>query len=519
MDTLQATNISVKRHPNAISTVYPQAHLLGIPYDIRCQIWHTIYTLALPTKSTSAWFERPMNFWEGLDSTCKQIQNEISNLWPKAKLTWSIAADKLLFYDLLPSTTLRGLRCLSLEVSRDENIDYYETIGTALQYLNPYLSELRLFFVGPSSVSAPQPKHSSEQGNQCQLARLPPDSRNVIAKTPLFDAITILSRLSLLVLANVDTSINIGTLITAKPCLTHLRVGTDPRVLYDPHLGYRTRIPSKDLRIKMPPLRKLRLTANAVSKSLELFRGAMNYLEDVVWTVPSKDQEVRSIGYMKCTASLINMLRHAPKLTTFRICVSDPIDEDLASHGDFIAAIRYKLPLFRNLRTFEFHGRHDNLGRSIFFAQEIILQGLPDSVERFHTSESLIPTAILKDTVSERYLRADGSSESVGAGGRLGFIAYSYDASDIPIPERTKMTLLKLNGRLLDRERYLKKSPGVSWQSGRPLSREEVKNCPVGLSMQEARRWVEEVAVENKELPPLTWADDVDAEGGDHWMS
>ncbi|KAL9623302.1 MAG: hypothetical protein Q9160_002409 [Pyrenula sp. 1 TL-2023] len=577
MDTPRTAKIGGSRSSNAMFAAYPRAHLLSIPYDIRRQIWDTIHAWN-SADSTFVWFERPTNLWEGLDSTCKQVQDEISDLWPKSKLNSSTAADRLLFYDFLSPTALRGLSRLSLEVSRDKDINYYETIGAALQYLNPYLRELRLFFVAQLSKLAAHHECVLEQGSHCQLERSPPDFKNIIVKTPLFDAITLLSQISLLVVANADTAINIGTLITAKPCLTHLRVSTDPRLSYDNRLGYKTRIPSKDLRVVMPPLRKLHLTANAVSRSLELFKGAIDHLEDVAWTVSSKAHELHSFGFMKCTASLINILRRAPNLSTFRIYLDDPIDEDLASHEDFIAAIRYKLPLFRKLRTFEFHGKHADLSGSYFFGREIIAQGLPDSVERFYTSESLIPADVLKDSVNERYLKADGSLGFVSARGRLGFVGYHYDASGKVKSERTKMTLLTFNGRLLDRERYVKKKDQASSAISGPHERSSILLNPLseapkpantnqapsgtastfgsllfvpvtpididswlfdsanvadkpsqndvetshlsGLEESEVRRWVEEAPVTEDELPRSTWPDDVAVEESEgQWMS
>ena len=241
--------------------------------------------------------------------------------------------------------------------------------------------------------------------------------------------------------------------------------------------------PTKDF----PPVKVLHISTNSALSALQVATKLSFTLEELNWTVPDASRQRRHWPFLRDTATLLeNLRRSAKKLRVLRICMEAPICEGNDEYGRVMGAFSLHLRHITSLEVLELH----ICSKSPYFGQEVI-DALPCSLTRFYTSDKLISAETLAASISRRYLNGVylASDETVRPAngmhvgirtprmlklgtkdefecqigeeknrldyiplgtGKLGFIGFEHAGSS-----EAAMTLLRLNARLLDRQRNL----------------------------------------------------------------
>lgn len=237
----------------------------------------------------------------------------------------------------------------------------------------------------------------------------------------------------------------------------------------------------------------LAISANASINSLALAGACTLSLRHLTWTVP--DLSLQSPGgvgvnWYRDTANLFYVLRsNSKQLKTLRMCFHEAIYEADTAAGTLVPAFRLHLEHLP-LENLELHIN----SQSPWFGAEI-LQYLPTTLRRLYLSRELIDEQQLSLNIDNRYMScqptSDGDTPSrflqilqgadeeekyihVGedlrrkdfislGGGKLGFVGYEYEPTKATRSDKinyrtakaddTRAWMMKLNGRLLDRER------------------------------------------------------------------
>ena len=327
----------------------------------------------------------------------------------------------------------------------------------------------------------------------------------------------------------------------------------------------------------------------------------------------------RTWPWLQQTAALLDHLgMFAAKLRTLRLCFHAPLYEGHHAEAAVIGDLKQDLPRLRSLETLELHIH----SKANFSGAEIIF-AIPDSLRSLYVSDKLISAKKLEQLISRRYLwskspihprpqtftiddnfgppqnaprtvqffpppnyrnyTGKGKTEMdedyiIGETrkridhvpfrhGRLGFITYEYEGHKEQCTcgacDEAKLTMLRLNGRLLDRERNSHlaamfdggsqiwpklhfadtqsetRVPGprenLDTEGDEETLREQEELTRImekwdpdpedgfggyfGMENRAAELFAKEIAVAEEELPERRWADDAAVGAKEHWLS
>ena len=450
------------------SIKYQSHHLLSLPYEVRERVWRLIFQ----TIAQSPIYElslKPYTSYDGLSLTCRQINLETSNLWPLLFVT-SNRVGKFLSQPVSKFNFIMMQR-LSLELpfNLDRNLMTKLAQVLADASTGSRLQDLQIFFIGADAYGTTTYVHGCGMvmaTSDSFKRKLPIDGQIAEDRVRLLLALKNLGALRSLVLENCQLPLFEQAILANKPKLERLHISTDPRTtLHRQLIVANPRLHFPLVRI-FPPVKELDISANAINAAAAVITGMAPTLQKLSWIIPDPSRQVGSCGrtWFSDTYMLLqNLQMRAPNLHTLRICTEGTIYEGGDQYGHLIGAFHVFLPSQRSLKSFEFHAT----SRSQWFGGEVI-EALPNTLSRAYLSDNLMPVSDLVRKIKERYLSVGSGEESENAAfdarviidnkhhrlvqdsytkGNLSFVTFEY--SD---PEQDRH-LLKLNGRLLDRER------------------------------------------------------------------
>jgi hypothetical protein len=427
---------------------YPRAHLLGIPTEVRLNIWRHIYHEILTGKENQ-WHERPVTSWRGLAGTSRTIYHEVAEFWPRTMVPYH-KNDTSSRAQSITTNLTRGLtislfqafRQLSIQLPIQQTNEpelYFRQVAAGLLRLAPVLEDLRIFFVGKDALGAStnymgcgiRSYLNSPESSRLTLRK---EGSCYLERNVLFRSIKNLYLLSNLVISNANYPL-LQSLIGHKPDLQTLMLVTDSRTELFKHYGGPL--------INWQPsaaLHTLLISTNAVLGAANMILKAMNNLRDLTLLVPSDEWQSNNWQWLEHTAIIFRyMTTHGNNLRRFRLCMEQPLNENIAGH--LLGAIKLYLPRTK-LQVLEIHMNLD----SDYFGQELV-EALPKSLKRLYVSEELVGPEDLVKAVKARYFGDKDRGGHLKAG-QLGFVGYEYWER-----EESRLELLQMNGALLDRER------------------------------------------------------------------
>jgi hypothetical protein len=207
---------------------YDRLYLLGLPLEVRNEIWQTIFNDITASASKSEWDKRPSTVYSGLDLTCHQIRDEIALFWPRT----IIQHDRIQIFVQPGVPNLKDFQRLTLEISLNQPLDFFQAAAATLKQLAPVLQDLRLFFVGSDRFQIPLSLDGCGlHGPNLDLIskRLTIDGQRHSIRQPLFLALRSLYNLRSMVLSNHNYPILPKFVLERKPFLKYLHMVVDPR--------------------------------------------------------------------------------------------------------------------------------------------------------------------------------------------------------------------------------------------------------------------------------------------------
>jgi hypothetical protein len=207
---------------------YDRLHLLGLPHEVRDEIWQTMFNDITASANKSEWDKRPSTAYSGFDLTCRQIRDEIAFFWPRT----IIQHDRVQIFVQPGVPNLKDFQRLTLEISLNQPLDFFQAAAASLKQLAPVLQDLRLFFVGSDRFQIPLSLDGCglHSPNVDLISkRLTIDGQRHSIRQPLFLALRSLYSLRSIVLSNHNYPILPKFVLERKPFLTHLHMVVDPR--------------------------------------------------------------------------------------------------------------------------------------------------------------------------------------------------------------------------------------------------------------------------------------------------
>jgi hypothetical protein len=497
-----------------IWTPHPPNTLLGLPQEIRCQTWGYVIE-DIEHFRTVYWQDKPRTPYDTIPFVCRQLYHEIDDyLWrsivPSNHLTsfWKQPYSEL---------KLLSLNTLSLEMPFNMGLNDFMDLGTAIRFLKPTLQNLQLFFTGCDAYGTRVFLHGCGNRLANATSRdqkLPQDGQGFDDRYPIFNALDVLVNLRTLVVSNPNLPLMQQQLFRNKPLLEKMCIISDPRsTLHIPwnrkNCGTGHLLPVSE---NFPPIKELYLGANSVLGCAQVPGKLSPTLEKLTWIVPNLARQAGSMvldWHDDTGVILMNLRSNSKRLHTLRICIEGSTYEGHAAYGTLIGAFKLHVPYLTRLKNLELH----LWSKSPYMAEEFIY-ALPTSLERFYTSDRFVPTCNLVKHIKD--LHFTGSDINTGelhvfdlanddggyswpnvveelrrtdvlllGMGRLGFVGHEWDdtldgrsrmieATDEPLCAKSTNTrrslqayndysttssrdgsisLLRLNGRLLDKER------------------------------------------------------------------
>ena len=469
----------------SLPVCYPQSHLLGLPAELRHKIWALIHFAALTeTEDDVKWNDRREIRCDGVQFTCRKMYEETRPYWPRSVIRVGQIPEKLVV-EGITIPIVKRFQHLTLELPRDYSSFAHDgRTVVMLDLVAPFLKEIRLFFVGRKDLDGCYTRFSKNclletererRRKQAQIAASNDknlDMSSVVKALPksgssnwstraaeptigpkspkaLVDCIQRMKNLRTLVLHDIPMLFLSSALLNRKPFLEELHVTTSPDSILHahPYGVFNPYVPAVKSKLC---IEKISLSANSILDASKVIFESFRTLTDLTWTVPNMDErhDVRC-NWVQQTGDLIQILGvKAKNLKSLKICIESEICEDHFSHSYLVGSIKRCLKLISSLEVLELHILTD----SQFLPAEVI-EALPLSLKRFYTTEDFIDAKLLTREIERRYLKRPTCPNlySPTIGGKLGFIGYEYTTKE------AWMAILKLNGRLLDRERNLQR--------------------------------------------------------------
>jgi hypothetical protein len=355
------------------------------------------------------------------------------------------------------------LLSIQLPIHYDANPDqFFRLVAAGLLQLAPVLRDLRIFFIG-EDIQGNSNSHlgcslrSWNEPPSGTLQTLPKEGSFYAVRGVLFRTLKHLFRLRNLVLSNINYPL-LQSAIGQKLALQSLYLVTDSRSSLHKYEG-------GPLIAWRPPaaLKYLQISANAVLGAINVPLKAMETLEDLTFIIPSKKwQRDEKWDWLEQVAILIrNIALRAKRMQRFRFCIEENLEEK--NVGPLLDALKRYLP-HTCLQVLEIHMDLE----SNFFAREF-MEALPPTLQRLYISQELVNSEVIVETITARYFGPKDPTEHADAG-NLAFIGYEFFDR-----ETVRLKMLRLNARLLDRQRnvhLLDHPDGCSFGGGKvPLAR------------------------------------------------
>ena len=478
---------------------YCQTSLLGLPQEIRWQIWDYILN-DIEYERSVLWHAKPQTPYDSLLLVSTQVYHEAED-YLRRSIVPSNRVTKFLTQPYTESK-LQSFKSLSIELPFNMDLGFFLDMASALNTLAPILEHLQIFFTGCDAYNTRTHLHGC--GNRITTAtsrdrKLPQDGQGFQERHVLINVLSLLTNLKTMVLSNLNLPILQQHIMKHKPKLKKLYVLSDPRSTL--HIPWKTRHCGTGLLLPVtenfPPVKELVLSANSVIGSIQVPGKLSPSLEKLTWVVPNAARQSGSMirdWHDETGILLLNLRSNAKKLHTLRICFEGSTYEGHESYGSLIGSFKLHMPHLTSLKRFELHF----WSKSSYIAREFI-QALPRSLERFYISDRFAPALEVFNRTKEVYFPDAEESEvhaidrvddhkrwhpgnALGSlrkdfiqlVGDLGFVGYEYDGmysgrwmmTEVQDDrdrhgddhqgiqdDDAAMSLLWLNGRLLDRER------------------------------------------------------------------
>lgn len=210
------------------SIAYMRLHLLGLPSEVRDEIWQTIFDDITVSISQCGWDRRPAIEYDGLSLTCHQIRDEIAFFWPRT----IIQHNRIMTFTQPTISTIRDFKRLTLEIPHNENYYFFLAAAASLKRLVPVLRDLRIFFIGSDKFHIPLSlKTCGIHGANVKFnaKRLAIDGQNHSIRQPLFVALRYLTNLHSLVVSNHNYPLLPKMVLEHKHQLKQLHLLADAR--------------------------------------------------------------------------------------------------------------------------------------------------------------------------------------------------------------------------------------------------------------------------------------------------
>lgn len=472
---------------------------------------------------------------------------------------------------------LHKLRVLTVEIPHNSPTGHFSLFAQLLATKElARLSELGIFGVGPdlyntktSSVAHPCGKHDISL-TLASMKKLHSMGQGWQRRLDLLNSLQCLSKLTVLTLDNLNMPISHSHILKNKPRLERLRLSADPRSElhcdYLNHFGLA--IFTLPQWLPAPPIKEVQIDSNAIVSATQVMSRIAPTVEKVDLVIPLNFFQTSEIqfDFLSQAARIFEHLSNVgKKLQTLKLCVHGAIYETSTSSATFMGAFKNCVPRFRELKALELHIQSE----SPWLAQEF-LHAVPSNVERLYLTDTLVKGdthnlfTILneenghliqqppQDDAEFRFdiARELSRQDFISFKTRLGFVGYEFNVV-CTSRDSAMDDFLKLNGKLLDRERnkHLTKHKGrhIPWPEF--LNTEHVRTCHTHASRVEvdANRealescglldndyygledeaemvfWNEPVAKADQRLKHLSFIDVVDV-GSDfkesnHWLS
>ncbi|KAK7900625.1 hypothetical protein LTR67_002908 [Exophiala xenobiotica] len=457
-------------------TSYPPKHFLGVAQELRDQILKHVDDEIdhSPRQSLGA---HPVTGYEALPLVCKQLfyETRTNGDWtPSTRVVHHNQLGDFLEWAAYNTPALPRLRSLTIELPHNSPPIVFQRLAKLLRCDLTGLEELKIFGVGPddlgtdtSSVKHTCGKHDTSV-TMSGDPKLTIDGQGWQRRLVVVNSFQWLGKLKVLVLDNFNIPVTVAHVLKNKPHLQHLRVGADPRSTL--HGEYRTSIGVLAFPLKepAPAVKELDLTANGIFSACSIVDKVAETLEKFTYTVPSsyfQTTGLRGVNFLH-EASLVlqKLASKALGLQELRICIHNGITETVGC-GSFIGALKLYLSQMNSLKLLEMHIHSE----SQWIAQEFIIS-IPPSVERlyishqlftknFHSYKDLLNWScghLLQDDYPHKLLNRHvdlNRKDFIPFTNDLGFVGYEFPSHLSPPQRNDLYEFLKLNGRLLDRER------------------------------------------------------------------
>jgi hypothetical protein len=250
--------------PTRMDTTYGRLSLLGLPSEVRDEIWQTVFDDITDSTGPSGWTQRPRTEYDGLSLTCRQVRDEISFFWPRTMIQHS----RITTFIQPTMPTVGDFKKLSLEIPLSQNYQFFLAAAKSLKFLAPVLEDLRIFFVGSDKFKVRLSLETCgihDVDIKFLSSRLAVDGQNHAIRQPLFVALRSLKNLRSLVLTNHNYPLLPKMVLENKPQLKKLHLLTDARTTvhkrHDMRSGGLNITMVKPLESRFPPVSILVLTA------------------------------------------------------------------------------------------------------------------------------------------------------------------------------------------------------------------------------------------------------------------
>ncbi|EXJ85541.1 hypothetical protein A1O1_05905 [Capronia coronata CBS 617.96] len=453
---------------------YPKAHLLSLPREVREKIFGYLGPSASEVAEEPLTSRGAGGIERSLPLVCRQLFHDTAN--DGTRYVVKVPCNRLEHFveqSLSESAAYRNMKALTLELPHNSPNQFYRELATFFILAKTTLEEVKIFGVGTDRfgnlTSSLHPCGKVNTSRRAQLGSLPWNGQDYERRIIFINNIQWLEKLKVLVLDNLNMPVTQAQLFKKKPQLERLRVGTDPRMML--HSRYTTAWQGLGMcnliypTGQMPPLRELDISMNGALTTWKVIPPVLPTLEILNWTFPDFATQ-GGVNYLRIGISLLTGLGAARKLRVLRLCIHGAMYEQVNDMASFMYTLRDSIQRVPTLKAIELHVH----SKSPWFAPEFI-QALPNSVERLFLADHFVHGDIkrLTDLVGDASNTStehhyDDWKPVVGdnlgrtdyiqfAPKNLGFVSYEYNHKMGEQFETDVTNFMRLNGRMLDKER------------------------------------------------------------------
>ncbi|KAL2426111.1 hypothetical protein ABEF95_011054 [Exophiala dermatitidis] len=428
----------------------PEPHLLGLPWEVRVQIYIFIMDSHAEVKESLA--AHGVNGLENLRLVCRMLNQE-------ARFQSILSIVKVPENNLDPflDAALTGpyrydrMKSLTIEIPHQTPAQFFKLLAYDLRSRTGMLEELKIFGVGLDNCW----QETSSVGHPCgkvikhrhiTTSEEPPltiDGQIFHGRARLLHVLQHLRMLKVLVLDNLNMPVLPLHVLKNKPPLRRLRIGTDPRAIR--HAGYIRQ--SEELRMgdllfavpeEAPPLKELDISSNGIVSAMSVIGRVLPTLEVLNWTIPDPSSQ-HGANDLRESAVLLSEFRNAQCMRILRICFHAPFFNGHNDQTNVMVALREALQLMPSLKIVEVHIR----SHAPWHGQDFLF-ALPDWIEKLFLSDRFFRN--IQEVISV-------VGDFIPITKKLKFVEFEFydqQGKDFEIHIRLFM---KLNGQLLDKDR------------------------------------------------------------------